>query len=260
MCSLAVILRDSARFPLVVAANRDESRTRSTRAPFLWDSGLFQNTSPRLLAGRDEERGGTWMGVNEHGLFAAVTNLWGRGAPDPRRASRGELVVRVLSAPDLEVAARELESADPEATNPFILVCADGGGEGFWTSTEHRLRAMQLAKGSHAFGNFLPGDSAHREAEAALGRIGDAWRDRAGDEPDAAIAALGAALSQHAAGPDPRSGVCVHTGGEHGTVSSTMLLAAARPEGSRYLYAPGPPCVTHYDDYSALLRELQKGE
>lgn len=254
MCSLAVILRDSSRFPLVVAANRDESRERSTRAPFLWEG------SPRRLAGRDEERGGTWLGVNEGGVFVAITNLWGRGPRDPRRASRGELVARLLGCPDLEGAAARLEEENPEATNPCILVCADRGGEGFWTSTEHELRLRPLRPGVHAFGNRLPGEPENRAAEAELAGIGAAWSERREAAPDRLVAALGAALSRHASGEDPRDGVCVHTKGVHGTVSSSILLAAPGGAESRFVYAPGPPCVTPYRDLTALLRELWKGD
>jgi uncharacterized protein with NRDE domain len=248
MCSLAVILRGASRYPLIAAANRDESRVRASLAPFLW------STSPRILAGRDESRGGTWMGVNEHGLFAGVTNLRAPNLPD--RASRGQLVLRVLACRDINEASRELSHEDPGATNPFLLVCANREGEAFWTSSAHDLTAMSLPPGVHAFGNLLPGDPRHRKADGALRRIEEAWASRTGDGPDDVITTLTGALREHVDGGDPEVSLCAHTTGDYGTVSSSLLLAGTDPASCRFLYAGGPPCVTPYQDLSAALREL----
>jgi uncharacterized protein with NRDE domain len=260
MCSLAVILRASPRYPFIAAANRDESRLRASRVPFLWETSHAdtRGSAPRILAGRDETRGGTWMGVNELGLFAAVTNLWGQGAPDSRRASRGQLVLRVLSTRGVDGAAAALAREDPAATNPFLIVCADRGGAGFWTSSVHAFRPGELAPGMHAFGNLLPGDPAHMKAAGALRRIGEGWEARAGDEPEAVVAALAAPLAEHVDGGDPKASVCVHTDGEYGTVSSSILLAGTDARSCRFLHAAGPPCVTPYEDLTSLLNELWK--
>ena len=69
-------------FPLVVAANRDEFHARPAAPAAFWED------QPRILAGRDLEARGTWMGVSRAGKFAAVTNY--RGAREPaRRVPRG---------------------------------------------------------------------------------------------------------------------------------------------------------------------------
>src|SRR5258708_35119077 len=75
--------------PLCVAANRDEFHARPAARAAFWQD------QPGVLAGRDLEALGTWMGVARSGRFAAVTNY--RGAKEPRAAeSRGALVVRFL--------------------------------------------------------------------------------------------------------------------------------------------------------------------
>ncbi len=77
-------VRDDA--PLVVAANREEFHARPT------DRAAFWKDRPRILAGRDLEAGGTWMGVARNGRFAAVTNV--RGGRDPAAVeSRGALLI-----------------------------------------------------------------------------------------------------------------------------------------------------------------------
>jgi uncharacterized protein with NRDE domain len=69
MCLILIAWRTHPDFPLVVAANRDEFYQRPTAAAARWPE------DPRVLAGRDLEAGGTWLGVSDDGRFAAVTNV-----------------------------------------------------------------------------------------------------------------------------------------------------------------------------------------
>src|SRR5690606_19920936 len=85
MCLIAVAWRATGRRPLIVAANRDESHARPTEPAHWWPD------APRILAGRDALAGGTWLGVDAAGRFAAVTNLRG-AAPLVGQRSRGTLV------------------------------------------------------------------------------------------------------------------------------------------------------------------------
>ena len=87
MCLILVAWRCHAAFPLVVAANRDESLTRPSAPP--------AEVEPGVIAGRDLESGGTWLGVNKHGLFVAVTNRK-MPARTPDSLSRGLLALETL--------------------------------------------------------------------------------------------------------------------------------------------------------------------
>jgi uncharacterized protein with NRDE domain len=91
MCLLIFAHRVSPRHPLVVAANRDEFHARPTAESDFWTE------HPDLLAGKDLEQGGTWMGITRNGRFAAITNYRdpSRTAPAPR--SRGELPLHYLT-------------------------------------------------------------------------------------------------------------------------------------------------------------------
>ena len=90
MCLLIFAHRADPRYPLVLAGNRDEFHDRPTAAAEFWPD------KPGLLAGRDLEQGGTWMGITRGGRFAAITNYRdpARTAPAPR--SRGELPLNYL--------------------------------------------------------------------------------------------------------------------------------------------------------------------
>lgn len=68
MCLILFAWQTHPRYPLIVAANRDEFHDRPTAVADYWKE------SPQLLAGRDLKAGGTWLGITRHGRFAAITN------------------------------------------------------------------------------------------------------------------------------------------------------------------------------------------
>src|SRR5688572_7734347 len=89
MCLIVLAWRVHPEHPLIVAANRDEFHARPAAPAAFWED------QPAILAGRDLEARGTWMGVSRNGKFAAVTNY--RGAKEPRAIeSRGALVTKFL--------------------------------------------------------------------------------------------------------------------------------------------------------------------
>ncbi|UAA40503.1 NRDE family protein [Paraneptunicella aestuarii] len=93
MCILFIAVNQHKDYPLIVAANRDEFYARPTAPSEFWSD------NPNILAGRDIQAGGTWMGINRQGAFAGLTNI---RAPHTFRAeakSRGELVSQFLTAP-----------------------------------------------------------------------------------------------------------------------------------------------------------------
>ncbi len=91
MCLILFALQRHPDYPLIVAANRDEFFQRPTAAADYWQD------QPDILAGRDLQAGGTWLGVNRAGQFAAVTNVRNGHEPQDRPGSRGELVSQHLS-------------------------------------------------------------------------------------------------------------------------------------------------------------------
>ncbi len=120
MCLIAIAWRAHPRFPLVVAANRDEWRERPAEAAHWWPD------HPEILAGRDLKAGGTWMGVTKGGRFAAVTNF--RDPSDKRSTalSRGALVTGFLL--DRRAPVEFLADLASRAAlfNGFNLVVGDG--------------------------------------------------------------------------------------------------------------------------------------
>ena len=87
MCLILFAWQAHPRYPLIVAANRDEFHQRPAAAADFW------HEQPDLLAGRDLEAGGTWLGLTRGGRFSAITNYREPPSPEmPLERSRGDLV------------------------------------------------------------------------------------------------------------------------------------------------------------------------
>tara|TARA_B100000767_G_scaffold94279_1_gene90639 strand:- start:98 stop:880 length:783 start_codon:yes stop_codon:yes gene_type:complete len=122
MCLLAFAYNHNSDAPLIVISNRDEFYQRATLPMHWWPES-------RILAGRDQQAGGTWLGLSKNGRFAAVTNfrdLHRNGAPTDSLRSRGDLVTEFLCAS--ENIHDWTDSLDETCLEygPFNLVIYDG--------------------------------------------------------------------------------------------------------------------------------------
>ena len=144
MCLILLAWRSQPEFPLVVAANRDEFHARPASPAAFWSE------RPDILAGRDLEAKGTWMGVSRGGRFAAVTNY--RGAREPSAAqSRGALVTRFLQE---EVSVGKYMKQIPSAAySGFNLLACDG--EELWWMSNRDGAPRRLEPGVYGLGNLL---------------------------------------------------------------------------------------------------------
>jgi uncharacterized protein with NRDE domain len=118
MCLVVLAFRAHDDVPLVVAANRDEFHARPTL-----DAGWWPD-APDVLAGRDLQAGGTWLGVHRSGRFATVTNYRDADEPRPGLESRGHLVTNFLQG--RQTPADFLASIDADAYAGFNLLLSDG--------------------------------------------------------------------------------------------------------------------------------------
>jgi uncharacterized protein with NRDE domain len=148
MCLILFAWQAHPRYRLVLAANRDEFHARPTRAADFW-------TSPRdLLAGRDLQAGGTWLGVTRTGRFAAVTNYREPLEPElPLERSRGELVTEYLAGRHAPLAHAESLLACGTSFRGFNLLV--GNAEGLAYVSNRSGRVLEPAAGSHGLSNHL---------------------------------------------------------------------------------------------------------
>ncbi len=231
MCLILFGLRVHRHFTLVVAANRDEHYSRPAAAAGFWPD------HPEIYGGRDLEKGGTWMGINTNGRFAAITN-YRESQPGPAAPrSRGALVSGFLSgaeaAPDFF--SQAAQSANDY--NPFSMIAGDLGGLSFYSNRGNGI--TPVAPGIHGLSNHLldtpwPKVTAGCSALAATRNLEDA---------DAVSAALFAMLADRSIAQDaqlPDTGIDRQRerelsppficGEQYGTRASTVLLVHASSE------------------------------
>jgi uncharacterized protein with NRDE domain len=146
MCLIVFAWQKQPGISLAVAANRDEFHGRPASPAAFWAD------KPSILAGRDLEAKGTWMGVSRNGRFAAVTNY--RGGTEPRaQVSRGALATRFLETsvpPGAYMAALE---AEKNRYSGFNLLVSDG--EEFWSMSNRDGPPRRLEPGIYGLGNTL---------------------------------------------------------------------------------------------------------
>ena len=100
MCTLVILRRPDHRWPVLIGANRDEMIDRPWQPP-----GRHWPDRPEVVGGLDSLAGGSWLGINDWGVAAAVLNRHGSLGPLPGRRSRGELVLEALDHADAVAAA-----------------------------------------------------------------------------------------------------------------------------------------------------------
>jgi uncharacterized protein with NRDE domain len=152
MCLIVLAWRARPSTPLIVAANRDEFHARPASPAAFWGD------APAILAGRDLEAGGTWMGVSRTGphsfRFAAVTNY--RGGTEPRAAeSRGALVTRFLK--ENSSPGEFIKTLNPKSYSGFNLLASDG--QELWWHSNRDSAPRRLGPGVYGLGNLLLDDA-----------------------------------------------------------------------------------------------------
>jgi uncharacterized protein with NRDE domain len=243
MCWLAVLFQVNAHYPLIVAANREESRIRPSQAPFQWAG------SPAVWAGRDELAGGTWLGVNATGLVAAVTNRPALSR-DATLRSRGLLCLDTLRC-DSPRSARAffVDELSARQFNPFNLLCVNHveGWVGTWQGD-----IRDLEPGIHIVSNFGDVDddtiSVVREARDRIASL-----DITSPVTDELFANLSGVCGQ----TDQPVPLC-HVGGAYGTVSSSLVAVSANGTVAAYWHAPGPPSEVAFAPVTLVDRDPRR--
>ncbi len=149
MCLVALAIDSHRRFPLVVAANRDEFFARPAARLAWWTP---DGDGPAILSGRDLESGGTWLGLTAQGRLAFLTNVRDPARQDPNAPSRGAIVPDWLSGRDRT--DRFWMRTALSGYNGFNLVGFDfRQGESFWASNHGASLPQTLRRGVHGVSN-----------------------------------------------------------------------------------------------------------
>ena len=225
MCLVALALEQSARFPFVIAANRDEFLARPAAPLGWWSPGAGR---PDILGGRDLQGGGTWLGLNAAGRFALLTNVRDPARNATTAPSRGEIVPHWLRG-DLDAVAFRAQIA-AGGYNGFNVVAADlSHGEVFHASDRTSARTS-LSSGIHGLSNAGL-DTPWPKVVALKSRLATALRQDG--SLDALRDALFDALADPAPAPDgalPSTGVALDW---ERSLSAAFIALPERGYGTR---------------------------
>lgn len=239
VCTFTLAWQVFADAPVVVAANRDEALDRPAEPPEV------RNWEARVLAPRDAEAEGTWLGYNEFGVLVAITNRW-VDADLAADRSRGLLVRDALACESAEAAARFVERDLAERSyDGFNLVVVDANAA-ILLEWDGHLAVRNFEPGVHVVVNVgADGEYAvppHRpnvgeEQAVNADKVRTALQPEPGETSAEWLDRAASVVADH------EYGVCVHGDG-FGTRSSTLVRLG---EGERTVrHAPGPPCETQY--------------
>lgn len=245
MCTVVILRRPEHAWPVIIGANRDEMRDRAWLPPARhWDD------RPNVVAGRDTVAGGSWLGINDHGLVAAILNRPGSLGPANDKRSRGELVLEALDHAEAGDAAEALSAINPHAYRTFNLLVADSEAA-FWIrhDGESAIEAHPVPDGlsmitAHDLNDMTcPRISHHRPRFAAAPPPGPATGDVFAWE---ALMASDA----RAAGSGPEGAMRIAGDGVFGTVNASIVALAA-PDATTdrmaLLFASGPPGLAPFE-------------
>lgn len=146
MCLLIFGHQATQQHPLIIAANRDEFHARPTQPAGLW------REHPHLLAGRDLEAGGTWMGITRTGRFAAITNYRDPNQTGPAPRSRGALPLNFLTGSDTPEQYLESLCASADQYAGFNLLVGDAQSLWYYANSDPD-KPRSLAPGLYGLSN-----------------------------------------------------------------------------------------------------------
>ena len=246
MCTIVLLRRPGHDWPLLLAGNRDEMKGRPWKPP-----ARHWPDRPEVVAGLDETAGGSWLGINDHGVVATVLNREGTLGPQAGKRSRGELVLDALDHADAASAAEALLHLDGRAYRPFNLVVADNR-DAFWLSLASdggRVRSVPFPDGLSMLAASDLNDMDHprirffhplfKGTRAPEPETGD-W----GGWPEL----LGCRIWDGDAGP--RGAMCIVTSSGFETGSSALVaLPSVERLGTKpqFLFAAGRPDGTPFE-------------
>lgn len=170
MCLIVLALGLRPDLPLIVAANRDEFHQRPSEALGDWPD------HPGVVAGRDREKGGTWLALHRDGRFAALTNVRDPTRRHPSPRSRGALVSEFVTGTVSAADAARAAVAAGSAYDGFNLLLCDG--QALWYATNREEAPQQLSAGIHGLSNHRLGT-----AWPKVRRARNALREALAEEP-----------------------------------------------------------------------------
>ena len=147
MCTLFIHRSRNSNWPILIANNRDEYLSRTFKSPgYHWNNSIF--------AGKDISEGGSWLGLNENGLCAAILNRASTGLKKKNLNSRGKIIIDILKKSDAKSALEYIKSQFAKNTRFFNLFISDYKNA-FWIKyDQNEFKSFEVPYGFSIIDNY----------------------------------------------------------------------------------------------------------
>jgi uncharacterized protein with NRDE domain len=238
MCTLVILRRSGHDWPLIIAANRDEMLGRPWLPP-----GRHWPDRPEVRAGLDQQAGGSWLGMNDFGLVAAILNRRASLGPAAGKRSRGELVLEALDHPDAVDAVDALKDLSTTAYRSFNMLVADNR-DAFWLKSlgHGKVQAVEIPDGL----SMLTANDMDDPADQRIAHFLPRFAEAGVPDPEKVDWRKWQELLAEGVPPgtdDPQAALCIRRADGFGTSSSALIAVPAIGREVRpvWLFASGPP-------------------
>ncbi|PCI77256.1 MAG: hypothetical protein COB20_08585 [SAR86 cluster bacterium] len=229
MCLIIFAYQTDPRFPLVVAANRDELFARPTAQAALWTD---EESGQQILSGRDKQARGTWLGITQSGRFAAVTNIRDPSQTERRPRSRGDLTRQFLGGTNSPEQYCAMLAQNYEQFAGYNLLVGDNNS--LFYVNNHEEKIWELEAGVYGLSNGLL-DSSWPKVDRGKTRLQALMQQPGELTTDALLAMMGdRSQAEDADLPDTGIGIDIerklssafilNPEREYGTLCSTALI------------------------------------
>ncbi len=243
MSLLAIVYHLVPEAPILVAYNREEPFEKICPTP------AIQSGKPRVLASIDQQTGGTYLGMNQNGLFIGVVRRKKTNRPMNPKSRSGlarELLKCNSARHAVDIALEELHSEQYEGVN-YVIADPDSG----WVvHSGNDTNACELGQGLCIVGDRDMDDPRDERANMARRLL----TLQTLDSPVKFLAIASKVLARTQTSPGRPSMVVKQPG--YGTVSSTLISLGTKPRDAIYQYSNGAPDESKFEDYSPLLRDI----
>lgn len=148
MCLILFAINEHQKYPLIIAANRDEYFNRAALYAHTWKD------RPDIIAGRDQTAGGTWLGITKKGRFAAITNYRNPQSFRPNAPSRGALTSNYLTG-DMTLTdyIDDIQSGNSAYNGYNLLLSETPGTITYYSNISSSITTLR--SGIHGLSNHL---------------------------------------------------------------------------------------------------------
>ena len=141
MCTSIILFRKKNLWPLIIGTNRDERLDRKS----LFPNRHWKKKYPNIVGGKDLEKNGSWIGVNDFGITAIIHNRKPVKEFVKKMNSRGKIVLETLRHSSIKESLKYISSIDKNNYNSFYLLLA-AYNECYWIKHDIKVENLLIKK------------------------------------------------------------------------------------------------------------------